>query len=146
MTARRLSAVRVILLVLGLAIASYLTVLHSNGEAGLVCVSGGIVNCERVLTSPQAIWWNLPVALFGVIWFAIGLVLQVLRMRTRQDTASSRRLSWLRLIWLFGGTVAVLYLIYDEFLIIGRICLWCSSVHLIVFTLLVLEATSTAAD
>ena len=43
------------------------------------------------------------------------------------------------------GIGMVIYLIYAEFIIIGAICLYCTSVHIITFLLFVLTAFGAAA-
>jgi uncharacterized membrane protein len=43
------------------------------------------------------------------------------------------------------GIGMVIYLVYAEFIIIGAICLYCTSVHIITFLLFVLTAFGAAA-
>ena len=47
-----------------------------------------------------------------------------------------------RIITAAGGMCFVLWLLYAELEIIHRICLWCSSVHVVTFVLFVLTITS----
>ena len=130
------TAVRVVLCAAGLLVSVYLTALHYNTHVPLVCSSAGIVNCESVLTSPQSSWFDLPVALFGVLWFLVmgGLVAAASR------SAASPRIDDACLTWSLVGTAAVAYLVYSELGIVGRICIWCTAVHLIVVALFLMQA------
>lgn len=125
----RRHALERILAFLGLAVAAYLTVIHFQAVP-LACPSQGVVDCAHVLDSPYASIGPVPVAAFGLVWFAVVLVL------TSPDGGPRRR-GLLRL-WAWGGGLAVVYLVYTELFQIGSICLWCSGVHLIVLTLLAL--------
>jgi uncharacterized membrane protein len=65
-----------LLAVLGLAISLYLSVVHyASGVVPLACATGGLVNCELVTSSAESMIGPLPVAVLGVLWFAIYLVL-----------------------------------------------------------------------
>ena len=82
MRRRGLGRVRVVLTVIGLVIAAYLTLLHYVGAVPLVCAAGTIVDCETVLNSPSSVVLGLPVALCGLVWFAVALVLALLPAAT----------------------------------------------------------------
>lgn len=125
----------------GLAIAGYLTALHYNSAIPLACKSGGIVNCESVLTSPVSVVFGAPVALYGLLWFAVAIVLAVCSLRTKQEWESPL-LRWAGLIWALLGTVTVLYLVYLEVGVVGKLCLWCTVVHLLVLALLAIQVLS----
>jgi uncharacterized membrane protein len=63
--------------VAGLGIAGYLTYEHFTGSSSLVCSDKGIVNCLAVTTSSYAMVAGVPVAVLGLIFFAVTLVLQL---------------------------------------------------------------------
>lgn len=112
----------------GLAVAVYLTAVHF--EAGdLVCSTGGIVNCERVLSSPYGVVAGTPVptAALGVFWFAVAAALATLRLRA--DT-SGLRLA--HLLWSGAGLLTVLGLVFVEIDVLGAICAWCTAAHVLV--------------
>jgi uncharacterized membrane protein len=121
----------VALTLVGLAISTYLSLVHAlSGQVPLLCSAGGIVNCEQVTTSAQSYVGPLPVAYLGMAWFAVMLGIQAL--------GRARSPGWwdpLTLIWSAGGTLFVLYLIYAELFLVGAICLWCTAVHVIVLGL-----------
>lgn len=114
--------------VVGLAVALYLTAVHlSSGSVPLYCSESGIINCAQVTTSPESVLFGVPVAYYGVLWFAVMLLLQLWNGGAPAQTA--------RLLWVVGGVASVFYLLYNELFIIGAICLWCSVVHLLVLTI-----------
>jgi uncharacterized membrane protein len=102
------------LVIVGLAIAGYLTWVH---YAGLdpVCVGGG-GGCETVQSSSYAELAGVPVALVGLIGYAaIGATLLVDGERSRLAAAA------LALVG-FGFSA---YLTYLELAVIDAICQWC---------------------
>jgi uncharacterized membrane protein len=119
----------------GIGVSAYLTVVHYSA-APLVCSAGGIVNCERVLTSPFAVisGSSVPTAAAGVLWFSISLCLalaQVVRPR-------SRLLATAFLAWSAAGLATVLYLVFVEIVRLGVLCAWCTAAHgLVLLTFLV---------
>jgi uncharacterized membrane protein len=134
----RLGRVRVVLTVIGLAIAGYLTLLHYVTSVPLVCGRGTLVDCETVLHSPSAMVLGMPVALWGLLWFAVALALALLATRRRGDPEPP--LLWAAgFAWALIGTLAVLWLVYQEIGVIGKICAWCTAVHVLVLALLVVQ-------
>jgi uncharacterized membrane protein len=104
--------------VLGLGIALYLTAIHFT-SVPLACPSAGIVDCASVLGSPYATIAGVPVSAFGVLWFAVLLLL-------------ARRSSPLLRPWVWIGAAVVVVLVYTELFVVGAVCLWCSAVHVLV--------------
>ncbi len=119
---------------LGLLIAAYLTVLHYSAAVPLVCSQSGLVNCERVITSPQSVWFGAPVAGVGFAWFAVTLVWWL-----RSGPQAPPWLAGVRLGWAALGAVTVVYLVYVELVELRHLCLWCSALHVIILALLVLS-------
>jgi uncharacterized membrane protein len=117
----------------GTVIAAYLTVLHYSTAVPLVCSNTGLVNCADVLTSPQSVWLGLPVAGVGLVWFVATLFLW---WRSR---ASAPALWPLRLAWALLGALTVVYLVYVELVELRHLCAWCTVLHAIILTLLVLS-------
>ncbi len=118
--ARRISLA---LSLLGIMISIYLTAYHYAGIP-LACPTGGIINCENVLNSSYAYLLGVPIAVFGVAFFAVEILL-LLRMRSEDALA----------IWNALGIGFVVYFIYLEKLV-GNICIFCTAVHVIVLLLL----------
>jgi uncharacterized membrane protein len=119
----------------GLAVSIYLTIVHFVSKNILVCSSKGTINCEKVLSSSQAMVFGVfPVAVLGLAFF-------VFMVAINSPWAWRSPLPvvwWARLAAAVSGMGFVLYLIYAELIQIGNICLWCTSVHVITFLLFVL--------
>jgi uncharacterized membrane protein len=126
--------------VAGLLISGYLVGTHYFAdEVPLACVSGGIVNCEQVTNSAESMVGPMPVAVLGLVWFAVFLGLLALR-------------SWLpsqallaQVIWASAGLLTVFYLVYAELFLIGALCLWCTAIHAIVVVLFLMTLWDATA-
>jgi uncharacterized membrane protein len=118
----------------GVAISIYLTTVH-YAPVPLACPTGGIVNCERVLSSPYSVVAGIPISVGGILWFAVSGALGGLALFSAEEPP------WLQpaqVIWSLVGLAMVLYLIGVEVLALGVMCAWCTSLHvLIVATLLI---------
>jgi uncharacterized membrane protein len=110
----RLRAVAVVLSVLGLGVAGYLTYVH-YADLNPVCVGGGS-GCERVQASDQSELAGVPVALLGLLGYAALLVLNVL------PGEAARALAALTAIVGAGFSV---YLTYESITVIEATCQWC---------------------
>ena len=108
-TARSLLAVAALA---GLAIASYLTVVHYQGGVP-VCATNG---CEIVQQSRYAELLGVPVALLGTLTFAAMLVSAALRRQVVVVSAATLALAAV----LFAG-----YLVYVQLVVLDAVCLWC---------------------
>ncbi|HET7631528.1 MAG TPA: vitamin K epoxide reductase family protein [Gemmatimonadaceae bacterium] len=141
MTLRTFDRLRLALSVGGLVVAGYLTLLHYNRDVPLVCSHNGIVDCATVLGSPAAMLFGFPVAAWGLLWFAGAVVLAIASLRAlRRGHRDPVR--GVALAYVLGGTAFILYLLYQELGVIGRICAWCTVVHVIVLALLVVQVLS----
>ena len=138
---------RLAVALVGLAIAGYLTLLHYDTRVPLVCGdgTGAVVDCEAVLTSPSSVFLGIPVAVLGVVWFAVVVVLAALTRRA-SHASRRRRLHAAALGWTLVGTGCVLWLVYQELGVIGRICAWCTGVHVLVLALFVLQVRAMQVD
>lgn len=125
-----------VLCVLGLAVASYLTYEHYTASTSLSCpMSGGAINCLKVTTSSYSMIHGVPVALLGLVFFVVMIVVQ----SPPAWRSPSPAVRYARLAWSVVGVLTALWLIYAELFRIDAICLWCSAVH--VLTLLVFFTT-----
>jgi uncharacterized membrane protein len=100
--------------VVGLGIATYLTIVHYEG-GDPVCLAGG-ESCAKVQDSEYADLFGLPVPLIG-----IGGYLTVLAAAAMAGDRG-------RFLGLFAGLVGVgfsIYLTYLEIFVIEAICYWC---------------------
>jgi uncharacterized membrane protein len=96
----------------GLAIATYLTVVHYRGGVP-VCASGG---CGIVQHSRYAELFGVPVALLGTLAFALLLVSALMRASTVVVGAAVVALT---------GVVFAAYLVYVQLVVLDAICAWC---------------------
>ncbi len=126
----------------GLGVSIYLTIAHFT-EAPLAGCSetSGLVNCTKVTTSPQSYVFGIPVAVLGLAFYVVAVGL----MSPWAWRASRREIHLVRMASLVVGVGFVLYLLYAELFIIGSICLYCTSVHVITFVLFALTAFAAAA-
>lgn len=129
-----------ILSVLGLGVAGYLAYEHFTSSSTLACSDNGIVNCLKVTTSSYSAVAGVPVAVLGLVFFSIMLVLQLPYMWLRPEPAVRMG----RLAWAVVGLGTVLYLLYAELFAVDAICLWCTSVH--VLTLMLFATTVFATS
>jgi uncharacterized membrane protein len=125
-----------VLAVAGLLAAAYLTVEHLTSSTTLACPDTGRINCAKVTSSSYSSFLGMPVAVLGLVFFAVLVPL----VSPAAWRARGPRLHLLRLGWVCVGVVAVLYLVWAELFQVRAICLWCTGVHLVtvaVFALVV---------
>jgi uncharacterized membrane protein len=140
MTALRWQPLTTLLLcVAGLGVSTYLTIAHFDTHISLSCpAGGGAIDCEAVTTSPQSHLFGIPVAVLGLAFFLPMIALCLPRAWRSID----RRIHLARLALSVTGVGMILYLISAELFVIKKICLWCSSVHLVTFLLFVVIVTT----
>jgi uncharacterized membrane protein len=145
-----------VLAVLGLAVSAYETYAHYNGSHLLGCPSGagGTFNCTAVITSSQAVVFNVfPVAVLGLAFYVFAVVIfspwawqfrgAVIRLGGQRLRITSRGVDIVRLGSVIVGMGFVMYLIYAEFQI-GSICEYCTGVHIVTFLLFCITVVSAA--
>ena len=151
-----LQIVSFVLAILGLAISAYETYAHYNGSHLLGCPSGagGTFNCTAVITSPQAVVFNVfPVAVLGLAFYVFAVVIfspwvwrfrgTTVRLGGLRLLVTSRGVDLVRLGSVIVGMGFVMYLIYAEFQI-GSVCEYCSGVHVVTFLLFCITVVSAA--
>jgi uncharacterized membrane protein len=129
-----------VLALAGLGVSIYLTIAHFTESALAGCSEKGLINCTRVTTSPQSYVFGIPVAVLGLAFFVFVAAI----MSPWAWQAARREIHLLRIASMVVGIGMVIYLVYAEFIIIGSICLYCTSVHVITFVLFVLTAFGAA--
>ncbi|NNN02586.1 MAG: vitamin K epoxide reductase family protein [Acidimicrobiaceae bacterium] len=126
----------------GLGLAIYLTIAHFAGSQILACSDKGLVDCASVTTSPESYFLGIPVAILGLINFVVLAALTspwVWRLRA----------SWIALVrWgvVVGGMLFVFWLLAVEFLILNRICIYCTGVHIVTLALFIILSRVTPAQ
>ena len=110
---RRLYRAALVLVLLGIAVAAYLTYVHYAGIEP-ACSTGG---CEVVQTSEWSDIYGMPVALLGLIGY-LSILGSLLVLRGDAQLFVSAALSLVG--FLYSG-----YLTYQELFTIRAICQWC---------------------
>jgi len=110
---RTLRATAGLVALAGIGISAYLTWVHYD-ESALVCVAGG--GCETVQQSSYAEIAGLPVALLGLVSYAIVLGLIVWDTPYARLGAASLA---------FIGLAFSVYLLVLQLFVIDAVCVWC---------------------
>jgi uncharacterized membrane protein len=118
----------IVLTLLGLGVATYLTVIHYAGIKPLCGRNGG--GCEIVQTSTYSKLLGVPVALIGLIGY-VGILASLLAPQ-----GESTRFATVAMCILGLGFSA--YLTYREIFTIHHLCDWCLSSAVIIAILSVL--------
>lgn len=116
--------------VIGLAVSAYLSYEHVTGSKSLACSDSGVVDCAAVTTSAWAYLFGVPVALLGLGYFVVGngfAWVVAPRWPLHRQRLVGAALTGV-------GLLFVLYLVYGE-IVLGRICSWCTVVHVVTFVL-----------
>jgi uncharacterized membrane protein len=109
---------------LGLVAATYLTVEHFRSVTTLACPDTGAINCAKVTTSSYSHVGPIPVAVAGLAYFVVMVVL------LSPPAWRVRALDPVRLAGAVAGIASVVYLVWAELFKIDAICLWCTAVHI----------------
>jgi uncharacterized membrane protein len=130
-----------VLAVAGLGVSTYLTIAHFTESTLAGCAeTAGLVDCTKVTTSAQSYAFGIPVAVLGMAFYVFAVVI----MSPWAWQARRREIHLARIASLVVGIGFVLYLLYAELFIIGNICLYCTSVHVLTFVLFVLTMFAAA--
>jgi uncharacterized membrane protein len=129
-----------LLTAIGIGIATYLTIAHYDTHVSLVCAAKGAIDCQAVTTSPQSKVFGIPVAPLGLAYF-VGMIPWNLPVAWR---LADPRIKIGRLIYGLAGIGFVCYLVYAEAVIIKKICLWCTGVHITTLVLFVVTVFASA--
>jgi uncharacterized membrane protein len=111
---RRLRLAALVLALVGIGVAAYLTYVHYAGLQPFC--AGGAHGCERVQSSSYARLAGVPIALLGLaVYLAIAVALVAPGERARLAAAALA----------VSGLGFSLYLTYLELFVIHAICQWC---------------------
>ncbi|MGO9333965.1 MAG: vitamin K epoxide reductase family protein [Acidimicrobiales bacterium] len=120
----------------GIGLSIYLLIVHYDRGA-LVCSNTGVVNCTKVLTSPQSAIFRIPVSALGLAYF-IGMAVICI---PGAWCSAAAWLAWGRIAAATVGIAMVVYLIAQEALVLHVICLWCTGVHVLTFAMFLIIIT-----
>ena len=120
-----------VLALLGVADAIYLTLVHYDSQVSLICSDSGFVNCARVLSSRFAYvpGTSLPISLPGLGWALVVAVLALIGIFFGSD---HRWLRFAQFFWTLLGMLTVLYLVYAEIVQLHNLCAWCTVLHVLI--------------
>ena len=118
---------------LGLFLGAYLTLYKFGFIGTLAC---GVSSCEQVQTSRWSVFMGLPVATWGLGFYALMLALAIVGMQERYSDSSP--LSLVMLVLTACGAVFTAWLNYLEAFVIHAWCEWCLFSAGMVLVLLVL--------
>ena len=116
MTDRPLRLAALLLSLLGIGVAGYLTYVH-YADISPIC-AGGSHGCEKVQASDQSKLIGIPVALLGLLSYITLLVLNALRGEMARTGAA--------LVAVIGFGFSV-YLTFESVTVIKATCQWCLS-------------------
>ena len=106
------------------------------------CDINETVNCQQAYLSRYGSAFGVPVALFGVIWFAFVLVLALLGMLAPAPVKASIP------AYLFAtttiGLAVVLYMAYAAFFVLKAVCVLCLTTYAAVIGLFIVSGLSSA--
>jgi uncharacterized membrane protein len=127
-----------VLALIGAGIAIYLTAVHYQG-APLVCSNTGFIDCSRVLSSSFSVvpGTSIPISIPGLGWCLVAALLAGVII-WKPDLRSIRLAM---LVWTVAGMLTVLYLVYAELVQLHTICIWCTSLHVIILAMLLISVT-----
>jgi uncharacterized membrane protein len=129
-----------LLTAIGIGLATYLTIAHYDTHISLVCSAKGAIDCEAVTTSAQSKVFGIPVAVLGLAYF-VGMIPWNLPVAWR---SADPRIKFGRLLYGLSGIGFVCYLVYAEAVIIKKVCLWCTGVHITTLVLFVVTVFASA--
>lgn len=120
-----------LLAILGMADAFYLTLAHYDEQVTLACPNTGFVNCAPVITSQYSYvpGTSIPISLPGLAWCLAVAGLALIGIFLGAEWR------WLRLaefLWTLLGMFTVLYLVYVEIVLVRNLCLWCTVLHVLI--------------
>ncbi|BCS90780.1 MAG: hypothetical protein ARM1_0237 [Candidatus Micrarchaeota archaeon] len=119
-----------IVLLISLADTTYLTIAHYDSGITLYCPDKGIINCNYVTSSVYSEILGIPIALLGLIWSIVSIVLAYMSYKTILD------IRYIRIMSLFG--LAALIYSVAAMSLLGKICLYCSLLDIMLLSFFIL--------
>lgn len=137
---RLISSIGLALCLLGIADTTYLTIAHYATKVVLACPTTGFINCAKVTSSSYSEVFGIPAAVLGLAFF-LGMTILQLPMLWRSKNKLVRNI---RLIYSVIGLLTVFWFVYVEFHRLNAICLYCTAVHILTFSLFVTTVIGTS--
>lgn len=124
-----LRTISIVLIVIGVFISGYLSYIKltpyiQGSEAPMICVTGGVFNCEVVQSSAYSRLFGIPIAWLG---FAVYLILGAIiflekRVGFFQENGVLLFFGLNLFAWMFS-----MWLVYVQFVLLQALCPWCLS-------------------
>ncbi len=130
---RRICLVIAVLALAGIAVSSLALQNHYAKSASSYCDLGESFNCNIVNRSTYSVVLGLPVALIGIIGYAMLLALSTL-YRAKAETPA------MLLIAALGGLAFAVYLTYVEAFVLAVWCLLCLSSLVLILSITLLSS------
>ena len=130
---RRICLVIAVLALSGIAVSSLALQNHYAKSASSYCDLGESFNCDIVNRSTYSVVLGLPVALIGIIGYAMLLALSTL-YRAKAETPA------MLLIAALGGLAFALYLTYVEAFVLAVWCLLCLTSLVLILSITLLSS------
>lgn len=130
---RRICLVIAVLALAGIAVSSLALQNHYAKSASSYCDLGESFNCDIVNRSTYSVVLGLPVALIGIIGYAMLLALSTL-YRAKAETPA------MLLIAALGGLAFALYLTYVEAFVLAVWCLLCLTSLVLILSITLLSS------
>jgi uncharacterized membrane protein len=113
--------------VVAIADALYLSIQHFYPGV-LACPNVGIIDCATVLSSNYSVVFGIPIAVLGLFWAVVMLLLFAKRGNVS---------AFLAPIWYLIGIIAVAYSFSAQYLI-GKICIYCTTLDISIVAIVLL--------
>ena len=126
---RRLVYARYALAAIGLALSVYLAFFDTS----VLCPNTGVLDCGKVLASSYATIFGIPNGYYGIVFFALVIVLAYLHKRGALVAVTTI------------GVGFVAYLVHAEY-VLGSICLYCTGVHIVAIGLFLVSVHELGSD
>ncbi len=108
------------------------------------CDVSETVSCTQLYQSRYGSIAGIPVALGGVLWF--GVVLLLLLAQTKGPNTTRDNVPAYFLVWSTVGLSVAMYMAYASFFVLGTFCILCGIVYVAVIGIFLLSGASTSTS
>lgn len=119
MTRTTLLALLIVLTLIGIIDSTYLSISAANSDP-LVCDIGGLTDCNLVAESPYSRLMGIPLAVYGLGFYGVILLLSISLLMT-----PSRKATYGLIAATVLGALASLYFLYLQIMVIQALCIYC---------------------
>ena len=105
------------------------------------CDVNATVNCAQAYLSPWGSLLGVPVAVLGVIWFAVVAALLIAERTAGREVAES--VPGYLLTWSAVGLAFIVFLAYGAFVVLKAVCLLCITTYIAVIGLFALSLATS---